>query len=86
MKKLILFILALLAVLSLTVPAMAAADYVIDDANLLTTSEESNLQSKLEKISAEMQADIVVLTVDSLNGKYIRSYADERFWKILEIE
>ena len=80
MRKIFFLVMALLLILCLAVPAMAAGlDYVIDDADLLTPSEENSLQSKLEKISAQMDADIVVVTLDTIGSRYIRSYADDYY-------
>lgn len=53
--------------------------YVADDADLLTPAQEAELNTKLSALSAEKNADFVVLTVASLNGKTALSYADDYF-------
>ena len=53
--------------------------YVIDNAGLLTAQETSDLEEKLERISAELQADIVVLTESDINGQDVVAYADDFF-------
>lgn len=71
---------ALLTASLLIVPVSAESfDYVIDEANLLTTGQENALQDKLAKLSQEVDADIVVVTVTNLNGQYIRDYADDYY-------
>ena len=47
----------------LTVGSSNAA-YVVDDADLLSASEASELSSIAEEISRRQQCDVVILTVD----------------------
>lgn len=80
MKKSILTVLfALLLCMTAAIPAFAASDLprVVDNAGLLTESEESALLSKLDEISKRQQADIVVVTADTLGGKTPMDYADD---------
>ena len=62
----------------LTVGSSNAA-YVVDDADLLSASEASELSSIAEEISRRQQCDVVILTVDSLGGKSATAYADDYF-------
>ena len=52
---------------------------VEDGADLLTSEEESELLSKLETIQSEQNMDVVVVTVNSLEGKTATAYADDYF-------
>lgn len=81
MKKIIAFITTLFILLSMTVPAFAAdgLPYVVDNADLLTAEEESTLEAYLESKSNEFRFDIVVLTVNSLDGKTAEAYADDYY-------
>ena len=79
MKKIVLTVLfALLLCLTASIPAFATSDMprVMDNADLLTDSEERDLLCKLDEISERQQADIVVVTVDTLDGKTLVDYAD----------
>ncbi len=76
MKKLII-VFALLLVFA--VPAVAAADLLVDDADILTSGEEMKLSEKLEEASENTGLDIVIVTADGLGGKYIRDYADDYY-------
>ncbi|MBR3150851.1 MAG: TPM domain-containing protein [Erysipelotrichaceae bacterium] len=78
MKKLIALAVFLLF---LIVPFTVRADkvYVIDNAGLLSEQERSDLEDKLERISAEVKADVVVLTESDLNGQDVVAYADDFF-------
>lgn len=67
----------LVAVCSFTVSAEDLPK-VLDNADLLTSSEESELTSKLEKLSEELSCDIFVVTEDHING-YWEYYADSLF-------
>ena len=76
MKKSLDLILALLLILSLSSPVFATGQdtYLIDEANLLTSSEEYALESQLRSVSQEYGAQIIVITMTSLEGRSIDSY------------
>lgn len=50
---------------------------LVDWADLLSDDEETELLNKLDEISERQQVDIVVLTIDSLGGESVVSYADD---------
>ena len=52
---------------------------VVDNADLLTDDEESKLTSKLNTITEEHNANVVVLTVTDLEGKSAEAYADDYY-------
>lgn len=52
---------------------------VVDDADLLTDSEEAKLLSLAEEISARQKCDVAVVTNWSLGGKDSEAYADDYF-------
>lgn len=78
-KRMIGFLCMILLSLSLAVPAFAAnsAKLVTDEADLLTDSEETALQSKLDEIGQKYGMDIVVVTKPSLYGYDIQEIADD---------
>lgn len=53
--------------------------YVIDNAGLLSEQEAADLEEKLERISAELQADVVALTTTNLDDEEAVAYADDFF-------
>lgn len=55
------------------------ADKVIDNADLLSDSEEQNLEKMLLDIVDEYGYDAAVLTVDSTDGKSMMAYADDYY-------
>ncbi|AXX93668.1 hypothetical protein CPU12_08275 [Malaciobacter molluscorum LMG 25693] len=57
---------------------------VVDNANLLTTSQKQNLSSILKKQEDETSNQIVVVTLKNLNGYDIADYGYQlgRYWKI----
>lgn len=80
MKKCIFSILfALILCLTVVTPAFAETDMprLADNAGLLTDAERSELLAKLDEISERQQADIVVVTTDTLDGKTPGNYADD---------
>ena len=70
MKKLLSVFLALLLCLSLAATAFASGQdtFVIDEADLLTASEETELTRKLQSLSDQYGAQIIVATMPSLQG------------------
>lgn len=62
---------------SQAIPSEHLLGRVVDDAGLLTDDEASELQQKLDEISERQQFDVVVVTVNSLDGKYVQDYADD---------
>ena len=56
-----------------------SAPLVIDNADILTNDEESQIETGLQKFREEQNFDIVVLTVYSLDGKDVVDYADEYY-------
>ena len=79
MKKLFSVLFALLLCTIAFIPSFAESDLsrITDYADLLTESEESTLLSKLDEISIRQEADIVVVTTYSLDGKTPMEYADD---------
>lgn len=81
-KRMMAMAAALLMVLMMAAPAFAAAKLplVVDQADLLTDSEEQQLSAKLKAIQQEQAFDVVILTVDDLDGKGAMNYADDYFY------
>lgn len=70
MKRKILFsVFAVLLCVTLIMPAFAAKDCLVDDADLLTKSEERSLQEDLQALGEEFDVDIVIVTVET-TGQY----------------
>ena len=83
MKKIFTFLLIALLCLSMPMVASAAENdtFLIDDANLLTASEETQLESRLEEISEACNAQLTVITSSDINtwniDRYIEDIYDE---------
>ena len=74
--------LALLLSVAFLCPVFAAKDTgprLTDQADLLTDAEEAQLLELLNEISIRQQADIVVATRKSLQGKSAMEYADDLY-------
>lgn len=50
---------------------------LVDNADLLSASEEKSLLSKLDEISERQNIDVVIVTVKSLGGKTLTRYAED---------
>lgn len=79
MRKLTCIFAAVLLLLVLTVPAAAAAGHVIDEADLLTPSQEQQLEEKLASVSKKLNMDIVVATTDDTGYSSTMRYADDLY-------
>ena len=64
--KLICLILCLLLLPSLFLSVGAAEQYVIDNADLMSSSEEAALEEKAQALRQEYGMDVVILTVDTM--------------------
>lgn len=81
MKKSILSLTLILLILCLTFSAFAAfpVSRLVDDADLLNGQEEQYLVNRLNEISDHYDLDVVIVTVNSLNGATAESYADDYY-------
>lgn len=77
-RKMISLFLALLLCMSLAVSVSAAEDtgFLYDEADVLTDTEEIALAQKLAAISAEYDAQIVVVTIESLDADKVDYFVD----------
>ncbi len=84
MKKIV-FCLIFLTVFALLSPAAHAQSSLehptrlVDDASLLTLTEAEFILSELDRISEELDCDVVVVTVSSVGGKRPEAFADDYF-------
>lgn len=78
-KRLFPIFFALLLSLISVFPALAADEMprLVDGADLLSESEEADLRDQLDEISERQEVDLVVVTVDSLEGASSTEYADD---------
>ncbi len=75
-RKLVLLTLCLLLVCALGTTAFAKMPKIVDNADLLTTSQIAALEERAQTLSDTYQIDVVIVTVDSLDGWSAVSYAD----------
>jgi uncharacterized protein len=82
MKRKVCLLLAVLMILFSVTSVFAASSHpsrVVDNAGLLTSSEEVWLAETLDEISVENDFDIAVVTVMSLEGKTVSAFADDYY-------
>lgn len=60
-----------------TIPEERREPRLVDEADLLDSQEEAELEERLDEISERQQCDVAVVTVNSLNGKSAEAYADD---------
>ena len=80
MKKIAAIITALSAcvICAFTVSA-GNGDKVVDNADLLTDSQEQELEGRLEELVDKYGCDAVIVTTDTIDGKTPMAYADDYF-------
>ena len=78
MKRNIMMLFMILALcLTLALPAFATdSSKLIDDADILSRSEETELLEELEDLSEQYDADFVIITMSTLDGYDIDYYAE----------
>lgn len=81
MKKLFCFVITLLLAVSLPSTALANTNEnrVVDDADLLSSSEEKALAEKVDPLVEKYNFDIVIVTNTSLEGLSRKTYAEDFF-------
>ncbi len=81
MKKLLTILAVFALLLAMAVPAMAAGGYpkIVDDAQVLSSFEERELEEKAEDLAEEYGIDVVIVIIDSLHGKDAQDFADDYF-------
>ena len=79
MRKLILFLLVLSLLTAGALFVQADAPRIIDDADLLTDAQLQELSAIADQLSRTHNADIVIVTVNSLGSKSAESFADDYF-------
>lgn len=79
MKRIILWIIAVLTLSALLISVSAAPSYLADGAGLLTVQEQAKLSQALDDICARLGIDVVVVTADSLNGRSAADFADRYY-------
>lgn len=79
MKKILIFVVLFALLMPFNVYAEEQKDYIIDDADLLTNSEEQELEEIFARMGAELEYDIVVYTVDSIGSSTAHLYAEKFF-------
>ena len=77
MKKVFLSILIVILCINCSLSISAAPDLLVDDAGLLEDWEVETMSQMLDEISMEAGCDIVIITVDSLEGERASDYADD---------
>lgn len=80
MKCRIITLCALLVCCVLVLPVSAASPRLMDEADLLTSAEETALLAQLDAVSEKHGVDVIAVTVDSFDGYYsANSFADAYF-------
>ena len=80
MKKIFTYLLTFLLILSMAVPAFAAESVVprvVDNADLLSSEQESSLEREISNLRSELSLDIVIVTTYGTGSKSIQAYADD---------
>ena len=85
MKKLSILCSSLLLALMMCFPVFASEDlrYVEDNADLLTVSEQQELNDTLTEISERQGVDVAVITANDMGDKSIEDYAKAKYEELV---
>ncbi len=78
-KRAVVFVIMLAVFCLLSVTAFASSSRLNDGAGLLSSSQQSSLLSVLDEVSERQNFDVVVVTVQSLEGSTPMQYADDYY-------
>ena len=84
-KNLKTFILSLILIFTITIPVTVSAfaedhpSRLVDQSDILTQDEKTELEGILNEISDRQKMDVVVVTTPTLEGKTIADYANDFF-------
>ena len=79
-KRISVFLISILLCLACAFPVWAGTVSRLDDqAGLLDAEQKESLSSTLDEISEREQVDVVIVTVNSLEGKTAQAYAEDYF-------
>lgn len=78
-RKLISVLLCLLMITSLVFTASAEEPKIIDNADLFSYDEIEDLEQKANELVDTYDMDVVILTIDDLEGKSPQDYADDYY-------
>ena len=79
MKRLVIFLVCILLLLSSPLSVLASAPKIVDEAGLLTENEIRKLERRAQALTDQYGMDVVIVTVDSIGGKTVESFADDYF-------
>ncbi len=79
MKKIFSILLTMFLCITIALPVMAEGNLprLVDEADLLSNGEERSLLNQLDSISERRRVDVVVVTVNSLDGYSAMQFADD---------
>lgn len=81
-RKLFSLLLCLLLALALPMSAFSSENdlpKVVDNGELLTQEEENQLEQAARRLTDSLEIDIIIVTVNSLDGKSVQEYADDYY-------
>ena len=79
MKRWTIAFLSIVLILILAVPVFAAPARLVDDADLLSETDQLVVTDKLDAVSEKWSMDIVIVTVNSINGSDPIVYAENYY-------
>ncbi len=76
----LIFVFSMLTIVPIS--AESSKDYLVDNADMLTASEEEALSEKLEALSLKWGIDIAIATVESIYGMDVWDYAHDFYYSM----
>ena len=78
MKKIVVFLIISIITVTSCINVFAANySRIVDEADLLSYDQEQELEAYIDEVSEKHKFDLVIVTVNSLNGKTSTEFADD---------
>lgn len=82
MKRKVIFMILILVFAATVVFPVSASEtlpLIVDNAGILDPAENASLEAKAQNFRSEYELDVVILTIDSLDGQSAQAYADNYY-------
>ena len=86
MKKILIFVFIIAALVLMTVNVSAADRYVIDNTGTMTSEQIAKIEKRCKSINKEYSFDVIYVITDSTHGKSLERYTTDIYDEVCDYE